>query len=132
VINPIAAPNQYFILLANTADRQATTFVTVTNDSSLVTTSRVLDPFSGSLGIQFWPNPSNGRVNAWVETAHPGQGLRVEVLNLAGQCQAALPVTAGNNPDLSLQHLPAGVYLCRVVSESGGQAGPPHKLVLTR
>jgi hypothetical protein len=130
IINPIAAPNQYFILLANTTDRQATTFVTVTNDSSLVSTSRGTS-LQGSLGMRLWPNPSLGKVNVWVEASSGRKDLRLEVLNLAGQRQAVIPVSEGNNPNLSLFQLPAGVYLCRLVSETG-EAGPHQKLILTR
>lgn len=75
----------------------------------------------GSLTVS--PNPSNGTLNLQAQVGSPDE-VRITVLDAAGHCawQATRYTTNGKlEEELSLDQLPAGLYLLRLDAQ-GGQA----------
>jgi len=68
----------------------------------------------GEMTVKAWPNPTPGIISLFV--AAPGsEQVQVNVLNLFGEKVYARAITVNENHTLSLENLPPGIYLIRVV-----------------
>ena len=80
-----------------------------------VTSDRQLEAQSSELAL--YPNPSVGRV-----TVHPGDGptgdIRIEVFDALGREVWSTPPFSRSPSQLELGHLPAGLYVVRVGTQS--------------
>lgn len=62
----------------------------------------------------FYPNPATDRLFI------NGQGMKqVELFNVLGQCSASKIIDNGSSAEISLESLPAGIYLLKVQMDNG-------------
>lgn len=70
-----------------------------------------VDPYQANL----YPNPTPGNLN--LELMNPGDGYRVEVIDLTGKVLQALQAT-GKIYEIDMSEYPAGQYFVRISSDS--------------
>jgi hypothetical protein len=70
------------------------------------------------LVVTAWPIPTSGRVNLRIEGYSTVQKMRVEITDMLGRRL----LEQSFEPQLSLERIPAGLYVCRVVDLTTGEA----------
>lgn len=73
---------------------------------------------SKQLIITAWPIPTSGIVNLRIEGYSNVQKLRVEIRDMLGR----MLIEQSFEPQISLERIPAGLYVCRVVDLTTGEA----------
>ena len=95
-------------------------------DSSLLFSVPAVQHYSAKDSAILYPNPSHGVFTVAIKNYDPIViGLKItnyiEIFNMLGQKVASLPFKGGNKIQVNLSNTPAGVYLYRIITESGKQ-----------
>lgn len=98
-----------------------------------------IDNFTAGEGLSFYPNPSAGKINLWLDGKNLGKDIRVEIKNVAGDVVYSSTGETGAwkyamgklRAEIDLQEQPPGIYLLKVSSTENEQAFfPVEKIIL--
>lgn len=73
---------------------------------------------SGLVNIQFYPNPTENKINLIADNVQLSKG-QIQLYNPQGELIREIPFSNGLNHQLEVRGLLSGVYVLKVISESG-------------
>lgn len=96
-------------------------FDLVSLDVSFDAWSLYVEPSEKTPTLQFWPNPASENLTFNIPQLQP---LSIEIYNVVGQLQLTQTITT-DNPTISVNNLPAGLYYVRYVDANGSLLSLP-------